>query len=337
MTFQNMLENFHRKIKVDKEDIRDKRNILTQKIKSHLKENGHPICEIINQGSYIYGVGVIPVEDQEYDIDVGLVFPVRATDYEPNVIRQWIFDSIKNHTSRVEERGPCIRVHYAAGYHVDLVIYAQFHNNINQESYQLARGNNKWVAADPKALKQYISTARQSFSSTKDNFGSDQIQRITRYLKRWNDLDIPQDSPDKPSGLATLLLVIKLLESPFMSGNQSNDFDALKNIAIKVMQLPDRLVVFKPTPEYEDLFKKLNNKAMRHLISRFNTLLEDLMRAESLPENEAVKILSNHFGDDFLEANSNLIKENNKKIMDMKRAIPSYSNPSKPWASTGEK
>ncbi|HAT1700351.1 TPA: nucleotidyltransferase [Legionella pneumophila] len=332
MSFQNLLERFHKKIKVNTEELREKREILVEKIKLSLKNLNHPICSVINQGSYIYGVGTKPVGKQEYDIDVGLVFPIKAIDHDPILVRNWVYDAIKNHTTNVENRGPCIRVRYANGYHVDLVIYAQYYDDINQDNYQLAKADNTWSETNPKDLKKYIENARQNFVLTKDDTGADQIQRITRYLKRWNDIDIPEDSPNKPTGLAMLLLVIEYLTSPCISNNESDDIAALTLIAQKITQLPDRISIYKPTPPYEDLFKKLNKEAMIRLKNRFQVLLGDLYKIKNLPEREALETLSKQFGLEMVDANLSIINQEN--ILDMKRAIPSYKSPAKPWCNT---
>lgn len=327
MRFQKMLEIFHKKIKVETEELREKRDILIDKIKSSLKDKGHPIFTIINQGSYIYGVGIKPLSGQEYDIDVGFVFPINSKNFTPNDVRSWVFAAIKNHTNNVEERGPCIRVRYAAGYHIDLVIYAQFCDDSGNDNFQLAKKDNTWSSSEPKRLKDYIDNARQKFSATKDSSGSDQIQRITRYLKRWNDLDIPEDSPSKPSGLATLLLVIKNLPAPMLdSSGTISDIDALISIAQQVCFNMGRIVINKPTQPYEDLYEKLDEKAMTRFKQRFACLLSDLGACKSVNEVDAIELLKKQFGNDFPD------KENKEFLIeDIKRAVPTFSNPAKPW------
>ncbi|HAT1597051.1 TPA: nucleotidyltransferase [Legionella pneumophila] len=336
MSIQALFETFHKKIKVETDELRDKRDILSAKIKSSINKNGHPTPDIINQGSYIYGVGIKPLNDQEYDIDVGFIFPIHAQNHTPTKVRAWVYDAIKQHTNSVEDRGPCIRVRYAAGFHVDLVIYAKYYNSDN-ENYQLARNNDTWVPSQPKELKSHIVDARQRFIETRDSTGADQIQRITRYLKRWNDLDIPDDSPNKPSGLATLLLVINSLPAPVMDNNgKSNDLEALILIAQQVTHSLGRIVVKKPTIPYEDLYEKLDDKAMHHLKKRFSSLLSDLEACRKISLTDAVSLLAIQFGSDFpTNFNNSQPEANNTSdlIEDMKKAIPTFKNPAKPWSN----
>lgn len=340
MDLQKQFQAFHKNIKVETEELREKRDILVNKIKASLKEQGHPVPEPLNQGSYIYGVGVVPTKNEEYDIDVGLDFDILSDEHSAKEVRDWVFAAIKDHTDKVKSRGPCIRVHYAAGYHVDLVIYARHRNNENVIEYRLATKDDQWKPTDPKKMKKFIIDARKPFENTKDSSGSDQLQRVTRYLKRWNDLDIPGDSPDKPFGLATLLLVINYLKSPVtkMDGT-SDDVAALSQIANYVKNTFGRISIKKPTPEYEDVFAKLSTDAMTKLTNRFKNLYDDLQKTKnSSDEEEIYKLMQKHFGDDFpsslkkaeamltgaMDSKDNLVK-------DMKAAIPSASNPSQPW------
>lgn len=338
MSIQNLFSRFHKEIKVETDELREKRDILMDKIRASLKREGHPIPDLLNQGSYIYGVGVKPVGDVEYDIDVGLDFSIVSTEHYATSVRKWVYDAISDHTNKVEDRGPCIRVRYAAGYHVDLVVYAKYKNSQSYENYQLARNDNTWSNVDPKKLKEFISIARKPFSESKDSSGSDQLQRVTRYLKRWNDVDTPDDSPDKPFGLAMLLLVIKHLSAPIFDGNnEPDDLEALIKVANSVISNSGRIEVRKPTPEFEDVFGKLNQAAMDKLKKRFSSLLAALVNAKNKNDEDAARILKIEFGEQFpenlkkSEDDGDSSEQNKRLIADMNSAIPTFEKPSKPW------
>ena len=297
---QKQFEKFHKDIKVKFDELIEKRDIILNKIKKSLKEKNRPSLDLINQGSYIYGVGVKPIsDDQEYDIDVGLAFNINSDEYKATDVRNWVYDAIKDHTEDVEEKGPCIRVRYQAGYHVDLICYA---NNDSKESenFKLAHKDGSWKDTDPKGLKNYIKEKRKPFSNSKDGSGSDQLQRVVRYLKRWNDKALPEESNDKPVGLALLLFCIENLTEPVFEDNeQLDDLNALKIISsFAGSQL--KISVNKPTPEYEDIFGKISNTGMSELIVRFSNLDEALQKAKDEESLEvACKILRDQFGDNF--------------------------------------
>ncbi|MDM8556949.1 nucleotidyltransferase [Desulfococcaceae bacterium HSG7] len=338
---QKKFITFHNRIKVDSEELREKRDIILDKIKAYLKKKGHPVPELINQGSYIYGVGIKPIGDLDYDIDVGLAFNIKASEYEAKTVRAWVYDAIKNHTMKVDPRGPCIRVYYSGkDYHVDLVCYAKFDNNDSIEDFKIAYKNNTWKSADPKGLKGFIKNAREKFKITKVNGGPDQLQRITRYLKRWNDVAIPKESETKPFGLAILLLVIDKLQFPVTDINaDSEDLRALINVTSAAKSVLGRISIYKPTPEYEDVFGKLTDSAMDKLKQRFSSLFAALCNAqEESDEEKGCKLLQKYFGDDFPDGESQSpsvedISHNAAKIATMLAAASGFNNPSKPWSA----
>ena len=299
---QKQFKKLHQTIKVESEELREKRDIIVNKIKDSLQKAGHPVPTLFNQGSYIYGVGVKPFsDDEEYDIDVGLFFSIKSTDYNAQEIRKWVYDAIKDHTDNVEEKGPCIRIRYKAGYHVDLVCYSRYKDSCEEENFQLAHKAQSWRDCDPEGLKNYIKDAREIFSDTKDSSGSDQLQRVVRYLKRWNDKALPDGDVGKPTGIALLLWCIKYLRSPIFNGDgDPDDLEALVMVVKEARNSLKRISVFKPTPEYEDVFGNITDDDMAKLRGRFSSLYESLEMSKNEPDLEkACKILKGQFGDDF--------------------------------------
>ena len=322
---QKQLEGFHKNIKVESSELREKRDKIVYHIKQSLSENKKTIPEVLNQGSYIYGVGIKPVSGKEYDIDVGLDFNIKSSDYDAKEVRKWVYTAIKNHTNDVQNKGPCIRVIYQVGYHVDLVCYARYKNNNLTENFQLAHKDGYWIASDPKKIKDHIQQARESFKETKDGSGSDQLQRVVRYLKRWNDLMIAGESDDKPIGLAILLYCIKALQNPACdSQGNLDDLQALILIAERAKN-SDKICANKPDTS-EDVFSKINKKGMEELIEKFRKLHKALLDARNSDRlEEACKIMREQFGDDFpLEKDDS---EKQKKISVLSSASSSVFKP----------
>jgi hypothetical protein len=52
MSIQQLFSRFHKEIKVETEELRDKRDILIDKVRASLKKAGHPLPDLLNQGSY---------------------------------------------------------------------------------------------------------------------------------------------------------------------------------------------------------------------------------------------------------------------------------------------
>ena len=329
---QKQLGGFHKNIRVESNELREKRDIIVDKIKKSLSEDKKPVPELLNQGSYIYGVGIKPVSGEDYDIDVGLDFNIKSSDHNAEEVRKWVYDAIKKHTNKVQNKGPCIRVAYQVGYHVDLVCYARYKDNDLIEQFQLAHKNGTWIASDPKKIKDHIQKAREEFKDTKDSNGSDQLQRVVQYFKRWNDLIILGESDDKPIGLAILLYCIKALQAPICdSQGSSDDLQALIHIVEKAKK-SNRISACKPDTG-EDVFGKISAKGMEGLIERFQKLHEALLEARNSDNlHEACEIMREQFGDDFpLEEND---KNKDKKKVSLLSAVPSYTTSFKPYGQT---
>ena len=156
---QKQFMKYHSNIRVDyemSETLREKRDIVVEKIKNYMRDNDKPVPTQLLQGSYIMKTGVKPIADIEYDIDVGLRFDIHEDDYSASEVRGWVLDAIGDHTKRVDSKGPCIRVCYEAGYHLDIVCYAVWEDSACISQYRLAHKDNGWRAADPPDRKSVV-------------------------------------------------------------------------------------------------------------------------------------------------------------------------------------
>ena len=142
---QKYFEQFHVAIRTDydiSQELRDKRDIVVDRVQRYLKQHSLPGCRVLLQGSYKMKTGVKPIANLEYDIDIGLRFDFRPEDYKAEDVRQWVYEAVKDHTNRCEDRGPCVRVVYEKGFHLDLVIYATWDEGAT-ELYRLERFSNR--------------------------------------------------------------------------------------------------------------------------------------------------------------------------------------------------
>ena len=301
---QTKFNTFHKKIKVDIDDQRElaeKRDIIVNKIISTLKKNEHLVPDMINKGSYIHGVGVEPVDpNEEYDIDIGLIFNIMSDDNSAKDVRTWVWDAIKDHSENVENKGPCIRVRYAAGYHVDIAIYARYKSSEDIEDMQLGRKDNTWEETNPEGLKTSIENHKKNFSGSVED-GANQFCRIVRYFKRWNDYYKPKKKDNKPFGLAFVLLVKKELSAPVLdSAGKSDDLEVLIRISQATANTYGRISIQKPVKPWDDVFERIDQSGMDDLKKRFSDLKSELIKArDEEDETKACNILKSIFGDDF--------------------------------------
>lgn len=300
---QALFEAFHNKIRTYYEindTLREKKDIIVKRVNSHLAEKKRPSCVEFIQGSYKMKVGILAVKGLEYDIDVGLRFSFKELDHSAEEVRGWVFEAVDGHTERVEKRSACIRVVYADDYHVDLVPYAWWDDASGAEQYRLAHKTKNWRPADPPGLVEFVNRIRKPFEGAKDKAtDTDQFRRVVRYLKRWNDVAIPRESDDKPSGLALLLLTRHYLPGP-IGADSGDDRSALEQISSAAAATVGRIVEHKPTPEKEDVFAKISESGMKSLKGRFAVLRDVLQLARNTSDvQKACKELKGVFGDDF--------------------------------------
>ena len=301
---QKYFEQFHSAIRADydiNKTLRDKRDIIVEMVQASLKGKKRPCCDVLLQGSYRVGTGIYPIEELEFDIDVGLRFDFKPTEYPPAEVRNWVFEAVDGHTNSVELMGPCIRVNYAMDYHVDLVCYATWTDENGVTRYGLAHKTNGWRPADPPGMLEFVKQARQRFEGTEDGpTNTDQLRRVVRYLKRWNDEAIPFEAEYKATGLAWLLMAINGLSPNKKWDGCPDDRSALESLASGAASLFGRLSAKKPVPEYEDVFGRISDDEMSKLKKRFGAMRDALIFAnQEIDPVKACTKLKEVFGRDF--------------------------------------
>jgi predicted nucleotidyltransferase len=303
---QKQFERFHATIRIDYDmatELREKREIIIEKILKWLREHGHPVFTVLLQGSYKMKTGSKPIEELEYDMDIGLRFDLHPDHFSAEEVREWVLSAVDGHTDRVEDKGPCIRVAYGAGYHLDLVVYAFWQDASGAEQFRLAHKSKGWRMTDPPGLLQYVDDYRTThFNDTEDSeTKTDQFRRCVRCLRRWNDYRLPYEAEKKPVGLAYVLLAIqRQLSRHTRPQGGCDDRAALVDFTRRVSQTVGRVTAPKPTPEYEDLFERLSNSEMdefKHDLGALAGALE--FAGQTSDPVEACKRLQEVFGPDF--------------------------------------
>lgn len=301
---QKYFEQFHKTIRMDydmSQVLREKRDIILDRIRKHLKDNDRPCFDEFHQGSYAMKTGVSPIKELEFDIDVGLRFPFNENECAAREVRQWVFEAVDGHTENVEAKGPCDRVTYADGYHVDLVSYAVWEDDLKARHFRLAHRSKGWRNANPPALLEYVEKVMEPFDGTEDSATlTNQFRRAVRYLRRWCDVVIPKESKDKPTGLAFVLLAAKYLQPARLWNGKPDDLQAVQGFANDVSNICGRVEARKPTPEYDDVLAKVTDGAIEDWKTRLRKLSIDLVKAAKEPDPvKACELVRKHLGMDF--------------------------------------
>lgn len=320
---QPYFEKFHDEIKMEDENdlLREKRDILIEKLKEKLKEKfaDPPTFTNFNKGGYSMSLGVKPLEG-DYDIDVGLEFDVNKNDYpNPVIVKEWVFDALLGHTDNVIIKKPCVTVQYHLNkeplYHVDFAIYASDGYSTNM---YLARGkptseesDKKWEIDDPKGL---IKVIREKFTDESDRL---QFRRVIRSLKRWKDVNFSPKGQEAPIGIGLTVCgynwfsISKPILDPVKMSYGYNDLDATINLVNTMLshflivknnggRVLYRLNSQLPVQPYNDLFVKMTDIHMTNFKEKLESLRDAMVDArDETDPHEACKILEKEFGDDF--------------------------------------
>ncbi|MEZ4961942.1 MAG: nucleotidyltransferase [Saprospiraceae bacterium] len=312
MTFlQVQFEAFNTNIQLsDIEDnsvLREKRKMLVDEIKKWCKDNDKPSFDDFPQGSYSMNTGIMPMEGEDYDIDIGLLFNIDIDDYkDPVEVKEWVYDALDRYPRTVEMKTPCVRVQYhekgEVAYHVDFAIYGKNLDFLGNVSYlALAKGKlhsavetRVWDKSSPYELKKLI---REKFSGEE----RPQFKRAIRYLKRWKDFKFSPEGNERPTGIAMTAMAYNWFV-PVINDGYPDDFTAITDLVEKICSNNYGLDVRLPVIPYNDLHAKLkqsiNNRD--NYITKLKKLRDILVEAgEEDDEHEAAKKLQKVFGDDF--------------------------------------
>ncbi len=317
--FRKFEENIRLSDIDDNKPLRDKRDLLIKELKEWGKKNEKPGFDWFNQGSYHMSTGIKPMEGDDYDIDVAIVYDINIDDYEdPTEVKKWVRDALKRNNREVEILTPCVRVQYREKgepkNHVDFAVYGKELNwNNDERSKQISKGrefssfdNRVWEESEPKRLRELIKD--EMFQSDKELGGQKrtQFRRNVRYLKRWKDNNFSSNGNQRPTGIAMTAIChewFKPLVSKDWEGNiVEKDLESLLNVVRTAVANNCGLNVKLPVIPHNDLFEKL--KESDHNEENYKKKLKELKKTLEVAWNEpdpheASKILRKVFGEDF--------------------------------------
>lgn len=280
-----------------------------------------PSYEPFNQGSYAMDIGVKPV-DGDFDLDVGLRFDLSKDEYpDPLVVKTWVHDAVKSHTSKVEVRRTCVTVFYQEGgedvYHVDLAIYSSGKRNSDGKDY-IAKGKpgsrreeRFWEPSDPQELQNVIMNGRSGEDAQ-------QFRRVIRVLKRWKELRLSKHhGRAAPKGIALTVAAhdeFAVSVKKDVSGKNTgyDDLGALIRLVSRILnrfesswsaedrRYVSRLRIRHPVSRDYDFCSNMTSASMLGFKEGLGALLSALTRAQEIGDTRAAcQALRQQLGDDF--------------------------------------
>lgn len=174
----------------DQDKMRDRRDANRKRVKNGLKNADKPApLEFVKQGSYAMKT-MVWNPDLDYDIDDGVYFRKedlvgpQGGQMSPRQSRDMVRDAVDDgsFTNAPEVRTNCVRVCYAAGFHVDLPVYRKVvEEDIfghEETHYELASGSS-WERSDARDVNDWYEDKRQISADCV------QMRRINRELKKF--------------------------------------------------------------------------------------------------------------------------------------------------------
>ena len=171
----------------EQEQMRDRRNSNRDRLKQNLEKDEKPKpYEFVSQGSYRMKT-MLRDDHNDYDIDDGAYFHKgalvgdRGAEMSSLDARRMVRDAMDygGFKTPPEVKNNCVRVHYSAGYHVDIPVYRRVVDEETNEVYFELASSSGWQRSDARDVTGWYEETR---SSTSDQI---QFRRLNRHLKKY--------------------------------------------------------------------------------------------------------------------------------------------------------
>jgi hypothetical protein len=245
-------------------------------IKSYLTEKKVPVPTLIRQGSFALGT-LIRTKTDTCDIDFGVRFfpdPQFATP----TLQKYIRDALTkvSNSTLPKHKDKCIRLHYKAGYHIDVTVYV--HTNFN-EPIRLATKNG-WLDSNPSGFKKWV--------EERGGKQAVQLKRLIRYIKAWAG----QQGKNMPKGVALTTLMANGFVPHFR-----DDLSLLYTLRNVYDNLEEDFCCEMPVVPFDDLLERMYEHRYSFL-NKLESLINNLEKATHarLGNDKAKALIKGHFG-----------------------------------------
>jgi hypothetical protein len=264
-----------------KEKLKDSRLALQDHLKTYFKnKDGVTTPRFRIQGSYIMGTMVQKLNDNTYDVDLGLYFLEKPT-VDAATVQRYVFDAVKDWTDTPPvHKSKCIRVIYKGDYHIDIPVYYK----LDTEAHPHLATKSGWEDSDPKDFNDW-------FKKRSDANG--QMKRLVKYLKAWSD----KLNFKSPSGLALTVWAAKYVQ------HADRDDETLVKLLEKMRDaIPYGFTCVLPVFANNDVTSKLDISQKEKFRDALKSFASDARKAlDSKNQLEASKLWRKHLGDRFPE------------------------------------
>jgi hypothetical protein len=241
------------------------------------KKNPQPFM-YCKQGSYAM-LTMVQHPENHYDIDDGVYFEKDklkgSNDGEMSALdaRKMVRDAVDDggFAKDPETLPNCVRIYYAAGYHVDMPVYRRRKEKDlwgkEVEIFELASAN--WKRSDARLVTDWFDDENQKQSPDKDN--GRQMRRMCREIKKFS-----QSRASWEGQIASGFVITKLVTECYKP-NVNREDSALRDTMAAIRdRLNSNLVVKHPTTPDETISKGNDDPKIRFLREKLDEALKDL-------------------------------------------------------------
>ena len=263
----------------DRTAMRDRRNANRDRLRDDLAKNDKPQpLAFHKQGSYAM-LTMVQHDDNAYDIDDGVYFTKedldgsRGGEMSALEARKMVRDAVDDGSFK---KGPeihpnCVRVFYAAGYHVDMPVYRKrLEKRIfgtDEEIFEIAGSD--WKRSDARLVTDWFHDENKNQSPDSEN--GRQLRRITRFIKKYS-----QSRLSWKGQIASGFAITKLFTECYKADKDREDSALRYTMRAIKNRLDGSLVVKHPTTPNETISKGNDDPKMRFLREKLEQALADL-------------------------------------------------------------
>jgi cyclic GMP-AMP synthase DncV-like protein len=237
--------------------------------------------KFFSQGSFALKTMIRPL-GTDYDLDDGVYLQHTDDDLSeptPKQASDQLLKAVERHVQQnPENKKNCVRLKYAAGYHIDLPVYREVDGII----YLGTLEGNQWIPDDAKAFNKWFYDRLEA---------TEQMRSCIKYLKAWSDF------------LGSDLKGIHITALVGLNHVSVEDHDD-ESVALTVKKMRDYLTekqgVWNPVDLKENLLKGWSEAKLSQTIKKLDWFCEKATAAQQCTdEEEAAQEWRVLFGDRF--------------------------------------
>ena len=325
---------------VERTNMRGRRDANRKRLKKCLKDKGKPAPrEFASQGSYAMKT-MTQHPANNYDIDDGVyfdkavLFGERGAEMTALQARQMVRDALDDGSFKTspEVRKNCVRVHYEAGYHVDVPVYRRVTTKdfVGNESHHYELASSDWKRSDARDVSKWFED--ENTKQSPDTVNGRQLRRVVREIKKY--------ARSRESWSRQILSgfgITKLVTECFRSDATREDralYDTMKAIRDR---LNWNLVVEHPVTPNETITKGEDDARARFLRGRLTEAIDTLATLfdNDCTRAEALKCWDKVYATTFFSDRDESKREKKSSLLKVASVVPpagSFTFPNAPRA-----